>query len=67
MNLDDSRVSSALKKNMKSTRGSFFTKGTGREVKPAWGIVSLRISMILIMISPLTASLITTDSKTHRF
>ena len=37
MNLDDSRASSALKKNMKSTRGSFFTKGTGRDIKPSWG------------------------------
>ena len=37
MNMEDSRATSALKKNMKSTRGSFFSKGTGREIAPSWG------------------------------
>lgn len=36
MIMSDSRASSAAK-NMKSTRGSFFTKATGREVKANWG------------------------------
>ena len=34
-NLEDSRTSS-LKDNMKSTRGSFFNKVTGRDNKPSW-------------------------------
>ena len=35
--MGDSRASSAAKQNMKSTRGSFFTKVTGRDSKPTWG------------------------------
>lgn len=35
MNLADSR-SSSNKEQMKSTRGSFFVKATGRDTKPAW-------------------------------
>lgn len=34
MNLGESRNSS--KDQMKSTRGSFFVKATGRDTKPAW-------------------------------
>ena len=36
MNLGDSR-STSEKEQMKSTRGSFFVKATGRDNKPAWG------------------------------
>lgn len=36
MQLSDSRSTSAAKEQFKSTRGSFFIKATGRDVKPAW-------------------------------
>lgn len=36
MQLSDSRSTSAAKEQFKSTRGSFFIKATGRDVRPAW-------------------------------
>lgn len=36
MHLSDSRSTSTAKEQLKSTRGSFFLKATGRDVKPPW-------------------------------
>ncbi len=37
MMISDSRASTSLKDNLKSTRGSLFYKAMGRDTKPAWG------------------------------
>lgn len=35
--LQESRTSSSVKDNLKSTRGSVFTRALGRDIQPAWG------------------------------